>query len=376
MKVAFLTLSLEPLGGWGRYAVDVIRCVAALGIQGVVIIPRGEEKIPDLPLDVREVLPMSKYRLAGPYGGWFARRRLRRALADCDLVHVLTEPALPCAVRAGRGIPVLMSIHGAYGVVPFREPVFGALKTAMHKVDAVCYSSRYTQRRVHEFCQAPLEEVILLGVDIDGFSMKPRSAPAEGRPVRILSVGAFKERKGFRYLVEAMDHLRRWGVEVRLTICGHVSPQNNFDAIQNLAKKLDLEDRVTLIPDASEDKLRQCYAEADLFALAAVNAGKHVEGFGLVYLEAGADGMPVIGTHDCGAEDAILDGRTGLLAPQRDAETLAGAIRDIVTAPDRYESMSREGVEWARKQAWPNVARRMVNFYERVLTRVHGPTIC
>jgi len=101
-----------------------------------------------------------------------------------------------------------------------------------------------------------------------------------------------------------------------------------------------------------------------VFALPSINIGGRFEGFGLVYLEAGAAGLPVIGTLGCGAEEAIVDGETGFLVPQYDVEALAGAIIRLLTDADLRARMGAAGRARAAAFSWTNVAAQVRAVYE------------
>jgi phosphatidylinositol alpha-1,6-mannosyltransferase len=115
------------------------------------------------------------------------------------------------------------------------------------------------------------------------------------------------------------------------------------------------------VPEAT---LLAWYGAADVFALPARDVGGRFEGFGLVYLEAGAAGLPVIGTTGCGAEDAIHDGVTGLLLPPSQVtDALPGAIIALLSDPARAARMGAAGRAWARTQTWARAAQQTLALY-------------
>src|SRR5262249_28770373 len=77
--------------------------------------------------------------------------------------------------------------------------------------------------------------------------------------------------------------------------------------------------------------LAAAYRAADVFVMTPRESGHSVEGFGIVYLEAGAFGLPVIGSRSGGVPDAIIDGETGLLVEPDDAEGLARILVRLLT---------------------------------------------
>ena len=80
--------------------------------------------------------------------------------------------------------------------------------------------------------------------------------------------------------------------------------------------------------------------------------GSGGEGFGIVYLEAGAHGLPVVAGNVGGALDAVADGETGLLVDPTDHVAVADAIADLLADPVRAAGLGRAGVEHARGFGW------------------------
>jgi phosphatidylinositol alpha-1,6-mannosyltransferase len=79
------------------------------------------------------------------------------------------------------------------------------------------------------------------------------------------------------------------------------------------------------------------------------------EGFGIVYLEAGARGLPVVAGNVGGATDAVVHGETGLLIDPTDPDAVAGAIVALLTDKDRARSMGEAGRRWAERHACPTI---------------------
>ena len=90
------------------------------------------------------------------------------------------------------------------------------------------------------------------------------------------------------------------------------------------------------------------------------------EGFGIVYLEASACGTPCIGTLDCGAEDAIVDGETGLLVEQ-DVDSVASALERLLGDAELRARMGSAGRRHAGSQTWASNAARVAAIYAEAL---------
>jgi len=102
-----------------------------------------------------------------------------------------------------------------------------------------------------------------------------------------------------------------------------------------------------------------------VFALPSLTVGEKFEGFGLVFLEASACGLPVIGTTGSGVAEAVLDGETGLLVPQGDVPALAEAITRVLTDDDLRARLGAAGRAYAQTQDWAQVAAHVAALYAR-----------
>ncbi len=186
----------------------------------------------------------------------------------------------------------------------------------------------------------------------------------------VLSVGAVKSRKGVLELVQAMAQVRAEIPDVQCVIIGGLDNSPDYVAqVRAVVAGLNLENTVHLLGRVDDETLAGWYAAADLFVQPAKNTGEQFEGFGLVYLEASAAGLPVIGTTDCGAEDAIEDGVTGLLLPQSAVTAaLPGAIISLLSDHARARQMGAAGRAWAQRHTWKANVEQLVGLYETALT--------
>jgi phosphatidylinositol alpha-1,6-mannosyltransferase len=158
---------------------------------------------------------------------------------------------------------------------------------------------------------------------------------------------------------------------VQCVILGSLNTRSGYIACVKAAiAELGLTDCVHLLGRVSDETLLGWYGAADVFVLPSINDGWKFEGYGLVHMEASAAGLPVIGTTECGAADAIDDGVTGLLVPQSGiAEALPGAILSILSDPARARRMGDAGRARAQRQTWDHVAQQMIALYESELHR-------
>jgi phosphatidylinositol alpha-1,6-mannosyltransferase len=117
--------------------------------------------------------------------------------------------------------------------------------------------------------------------------------------------------------------------------------------------------RVTFLGDVPDAELPAVYAGADVFALTSIQHGHSVEGFGLVYLEASAQGLPVVAHAVGGVAEAVAQDRTGLLVPPDRPEELTAAFARLLTDGALRERLGAEGRRWAGRTSWAAAAKAL-----------------
>jgi glycosyltransferase involved in cell wall biosynthesis len=181
----------------------------------------------------------------------------------------------------------------------------------------------------------------------------------------VLFVGRLAERKGVRYLIDAVAALPR-ELQPHLTIIGDGPERPALDA---QTRALHAEDRVTFLGWVTPEQLDAAYAAASVFVLpAVVDARGDTEGLGMVLLEAMTYTVPVISTPLGGVTDIVQDDRTGLLVPPNDAAALAAAIVRLATDPATAERLGSAGRDYALSHfSWPAVLAQWRALYAGVL---------
>jgi glycosyltransferase involved in cell wall biosynthesis len=213
----------------------------------------------------------------------------------------------------------------------------------------------------------PKVEIVPPGVDLARFNPDVKvgteiAAAFDGKRV-ILFVGALsraQRHKGLDVLIDAFALIHRESPDVRLVVVGD---GDGSDSYQAQAEALGLGAAVTFAGHVSDAELAQYYKCARVMAMPSVNRS---EGFGLVYLEAGAVGTPVVGTRIGGVPYAILDGETGLLAEPGDVGSLVLALRRVLDDDDLAGRLGSKGAARAREEfGWPMLAERTAGVLRR-----------
>lgn len=200
------------------------------------------------------------------------------------------------------------------------------------------------------------DRVVYTGHPIDTERFTPGSS-GEG-PLTALSVGRLEARKGFRYLVDAVDRVRSRGVDLTWEIVGE-GPLRGW--ITDTVRERGLDDVVTFHGEVDHGDIPRYYRDADLFLLHSLRTEDWEEYFGVVYAEAMSSGLPVVGSHSGAIPWVVRDGTDGILVPERDADTIADALERLCTTPDLREHMGMRGRENVRDRfSIPIVAEKLL----------------
>jgi phosphatidylinositol alpha-1,6-mannosyltransferase len=347
--------------------------VRALRDRGVTIQVLTERRSPVPPgFEEVRVVPCLSTPLASldrPLAFVWNLVQVARHARGSDLVHFFVEPY---ALAASLAFPwrYLITVHGTYGLVPLRSnPVTRRLfARTLERARGVVCVSRFTRSQMAQATPQANLAVINNGLEMPERNTSDADDSIVGDPL-LLGVGALKPRKGYHVVVDSLPLIRERFPNVHYYLVGDDGDRRYVDQLRQSVQRLQLERNVTITGRIEDARLDALYRRCDAFVLPPVNSGAAFEGFGLAYLEANAYGKPVVGSFNCGAEDAIVDGQTGLLAPQGDHAAVARCILQLLEDPAAAHAMGERGRDWALARTWNSVAAEYVELYERALDR-------
>ena len=274
-------------------------------------------------------------------------RRIDRLAAEIDAAVVLLDPALPLGLVGSRlERPYGVVVHGAEITVPGRLPGASAvLGRVLRGASQVIAAGRYPAAEARRIagCELPLT-VVPPGVDVARF--RPLDA-VPGRAARarfglapdglvVVGVSRLVPRKGFDVLIEAAARLVVAYPRLEVAIAGAGRDRRR---LERLATKRHAP--VRFLGRVPNDDLPALCACADVFAMACRSrwAGLEQEGFGIVFLEAAACGVPQLAGDSGGAAEAVVDGTTGLVVarPGRPDDVAAALSRLLDDQPLRVQ---------------------------------------
>ncbi len=373
MRLLFVTQDFPPdVGGIQTYSWEVARRLAGRAEALSVVAP---DRPGAAPVDRAASFPVTRLPIRPDLLPLLLLTalpaRARRRQIDVAVHAQWQTVGASVLARALFGHPrhVVCAVHG-------RELLFNPASTypglgaaydrvrrgLLRQVDAVLPVSKYTAGLLREQGVPPdCTHVVPNGTDPEHF--RPRDGTALRRHLGLtgrsllLTVGRLVRRKGIDTVLRALPAIVRGRPDAAYVIAG-TGPER--PRLERLAGRLGVEDRVHFVGQVDHDRLPLYYSAADLFVMPAREPGPDVEGFGLVFLEAGACGTPVLGSRAGGIPEAIRDGETGLLVPPDDPARLAEAALRVLTDPELADALGQRGRRRAvHESSWAHVADRI-----------------
>lgn len=258
------------------------------------------------------------------------------------------------ALRAlGVRIPYVMFAYGLefarFQGSPLMRRLYRRVYDGAERVFAV---SGDTRRRLEEFGVQRQIDVMWPGVDLRRFTPHGpdfRAAQGlQGRPV-IGTLSRLVERKGHDLVLQALPEVLAEFPEAVYLVVGDGPDRSR---LETLAEDLGVAASVRFVGEVPEEDLAAWYRTCDLFVLPSreIRRSGHVEGFGIVFLEAGACGVPVVGGRSGGVVEAVDEGRTGLLVDPEAPADLTDALLCMLRRPEDARAFGRAGRERAERQ--------------------------
>lgn len=255
-------------------------------------------------------------------------------------------------------------LHGNDLLCPLRNPVLRSLfERTLRRAKGIVCNSSFTQNYLKAHFQFDTPTHVIHPIvrpekfGIKGVPERIHTLRADVRKkynipeqaVVILSVGRLVRRKGFDRVIENLPALLTEGINVYYLICGCGPIESE---LRSLATKLKVEQRVLFVGYVPDEQLASYYAACDLFSMLTFfdTKDKSIEGFGIVYLEAGYFGKPVIASRVGGVEDAVRHGESGILVDPNSTDLIVKALRQLCTDQQLREQLGRRGQELANRK--------------------------
>jgi phosphatidylinositol alpha-1,6-mannosyltransferase len=300
------------------------------------------------------------------------RRRVDAAIDAAAAEVVVFGAAYPLAALgprlARRGVPYLPAAHGFeywLSLAPGSHALMRYATSRASRVPVMCsaFIARVVRTAVPK--RVPVS-VLYPGADADAFrpdldadEIRARHG-LNGRPV-VVCVSRLVRRKGQDVLIRAMPEIVRRVPEAALLIVGDGPDRPMLEALAFEAPARS----VIVVGEVGEGELPRYYAAGDVFAMPCRTrkGGLEVEGWGNVFLEAAACGLPVVVGDSGGARESLVDGVTGVLVDGTNVGRVADAVAGLLEDPARAAAMGRAGRERVERSfTWPRAAQQLAGW--------------
>jgi colanic acid/amylovoran biosynthesis glycosyltransferase len=212
------------------------------------------------------------------------------------------------------------------------------------------------------------DEKILIhhsGIDVEKFTFTERHLE-EGSNINLLTVARLTEKKGIEYSLRAVAKLLPKYPRLFYRIAGEGELRAELEA---LAAQLGLKEHVKFLGYVDHGEVKSLMMVSHIFVLASViSENGDEEGPSNVLNEAMASGMPVLGTDQTGFNEVVMDGVSGFLVPERDADALADRLDYLIQHPELWMEMARAGRKYVEEHSdTRKLNQRLVEIYRRLM---------
>jgi phosphatidylinositol alpha-1,6-mannosyltransferase len=302
-------------------------------------------------------------------------RRAARILREHDCDTVLFGAAAPLGLltpslrRAGarRAVGITHGHEAGWAALPGARAL---LRKIGDEADVLTYLGEYFRVRLARALSAeaaarmvrlaPGVDTGAFGLDAGGNEIRERLGLGD-RPV-VVCVSRMVPRKGQDTLIRAWPQVLAAAGETLAPVLLLVGDGPYRGQLERLAQRTGVSRSVVFTGAVPLAELPAHYIAGNVFAMPCRTRkrGLDVEGLGIVYLEASASGLPVVGGDSGGAPDAILDGETGYVVPGRDVAAVARRISELLADPAGAAAMGEKGAAWVdREWRWDLIAARL-----------------
>lgn len=345
MKIAVITMDFPPsIGGVQIYLYEIAsrlgRYYDLTVVTSVIAPPSAEE-----PFRRHPISSSSPLKFIG------ALRTLRPDRVI--LGHAHPRLLLPAATIAWRSY--LTITHGNDFLAMqnhWHTPLSNWLLAASHPLIT---TSKFNAERLR--CLGfSAKEILPPGTDPSRFH--PAIAP-EAHPPTLLTVSRLVPLKGIDQIIKILPALLKEFPDLVYAIVGEGPDRHRLQA---LTDQYQVSRSVKFLNQVSyfDHKLPQIYRFADIFVMPAQE-----EGFGIVYLEASASGLPIVASRSGGAADAVRDGETGFLVEPDNPSEITDALLRLLRDPVLRQKMGRTGRHFVEtERTWNHTAERILPYFD------------
>ncbi len=354
MKILYIVPDLNSWGGIQRFAKDQLSLLKTSNLDSLNWIN---------PVRLRNeiIIRYLPRKFAMKYFYQINNRALNKSidLDSYDIVHFWH-------IEAAMAFPnVKRSIICCYGLEILEANVKHCYRPsflqALHDSSAIVACSTFTKKYLidHYNVLSTKIKVIPPGIDLNLFTINPHIF--KKKRVIIGTLSRLVKRKNIANIIKSLVILKDiYSVDFVYYLAGTGPEQEN---IMHALKSSEIEYKY-FGKISDKDKVDKFYPKLDVFVLPPLETSDDVEGFGIVFLEANACGIPVVAASNGGVSDAVRENVSGVFANPKSPEDIAAKVHEIIMSTNDYRNNSRK---WAEKFNQEKAANQFLSLYKKVI---------
>lgn len=378
MKIAIFSFDIDRAYGTGNITYELCIELYNKGIDFTLFLPEIDsrdgklniDKCEGYPFRIECILPETVMGI----GEMIKKRLVLKYFKTIDLngftlVHCITEfPHSFVAARCARinKLPFIMGAQGTYGVLPLTKNIRPFLKWSYSQAKEIIVPSQFTKEMIIKYSGEDYNiSIIHNGVNFYRFEKQPDISDLKEKYKEkkiLLTVGGLIPRKGQDLVICALPKILKKHPNIKYILAGAGRMLENW---QQLAKNLNIEDYIEFLGRIEADEINRCFYLCDIYVHTPIVVNLSFEGFGIVYLEASACGKPIVASDAGGIRDAVIDGKTGLIARDRDVDNIADKIIELLDNDDLRKEMGEAGREYAKEHDWKIITEKFIEKYRQ-----------
>lgn len=364
MRIWIITENWAPrIGGIERYIQGVARTLTVNGHKVSVFAPRGSTAVSDItPIQSTFFWPVIKPSWM-PFALYLLVRAILKRPDAIICGKALFEGRVARLLKKTVGVPYVVCTYGME-IATWKSHIKTSTQAShvLHDAAYVLVMNTQTKESVIKL-GAHEDRIVFLYPGIDAEKLNKKYNPDDVlkkytiTTPYILTVSRLVQRKGVDDLISAISKLE---TSINHVIVGD-GPEREH--LEQLAQELHVP--IQFLGAISDEDIHALYSKATIFALTPKELPGDYEGFGIVYNEAAFFGLPVVGTNTGGVPEAVLDGKTGILAESGNPDSIAQAITTLLDNPDKATQYGEMGKQRVMDEfQWSSVIKKLESILE------------
>lgn len=341
--LALLTLDFAPdNGGVQNYLYESVKRLASVcQISVITPIPQGTISHPSFNRIVLNSITVQS---------------LLKVLKDLQPDIVLVGHAHPKLLMAAQ-------LYGRYALITYgndylaaqrrwHRPLFNWLVRRANPLITI------SQANVHKLNALNIKPDAVIYPGTDPLRFRPRQK-TQPQNITLLTIARLVPRKGIDTVIRSLPTLLSHQPDLQYHIGGQ-GP--DFDRLNSVANEAGVSEAIRFLGNISDEQLPSIYQSANIFVMPAREESQNssVEGFGIVFLEASATGLPNVASHSGGIAEAVIDGTTGLLVQPDNVTELSEALLTLLKSSQKRAELGQNGRQWVEeKMNWEQTAKNL-----------------